>query len=642
MGCDSRVASPYPPGGLPAPIMDAAPDPTPEPTPEELAREWAERASEGDPPPLESFLARLGSESERRELRELVAAFRAVERSLPRAARALSAGQLVAGRYELVRRLGEGGMGQVWEALDRRLERRVALKFLDAASQGRADREALFEKESRLLASLRHPGLVAVHEFGRDGGLTYIVMELVPGRSLAQVLESVRVELRREGAPPQPRDARRIERAIGCELEQGRTSLFLDADWFRCGARIARELARILEAAHGARVVHRDLKPSNVMLTGGGNPVVLDFGLAGSAERAQGEITRNLYGSLPYLAPEQVRSNSVGTDPRTDVYQLGLLLYELLTLQRAFPGEIVPDVLERIQLARFPRPREVRADVPRELEAICLCALELDPARRYPGARELAQDLERWLTGRELPRALGAGALRRAARAVRWHVRQRPWLSGCAGLALAALLAWGFWPALDDFVRAGKAVRIGSDGLAHVIAPGGSVGSGDFLGVYLDCRRPVKLFALAASGADSAHTRVRPRRAATRADPKRYWNTSGPFALELSAGTDLVYGSLIEPEPEAYEATLLLAVTGNCAPIEDWMRGLQAEGEDGVRWDLAREQLLSVLHSRGPMDPEFPVSDELIERLRKVPDIDDPFWDDLPGVVAIRVECRGR
>ncbi len=625
-------AEPQPPAGAPGP--------------EELALAYAERCGEGRPPPLEEFLARLATQAERDEFLALVEALRQAERALPSPPRPIASDQLVAGRYQLVRRLGAGGMGQVWEARDRQLDRRVAIKFLDSASQGLVEREELFQKESRLLASLQHPGIVAVHEYGRDGGLTYIVMDLVDGRALSDVLEAVRSDLVQHGALFRPRDAALLARALGRPRPLGRTSLVDARDWFRCVARIALELARIVEAAHGQRVIHRDLKPSNVMLTGGGNPVVLDFGLAGSFERAHGVVTHGLYGSMAYLAPEQARSHTVGLDPRTDVYQLGLILYELLTLQRTFPGEAIGDVLERIQLGRFPVPRSVRPDVPRELEAICLRALELDPARRYASARELAADLERWISGRELPHALGAGGLRRALRRVRWHVRQRPWLSGFAGLVLASAAWWTLRPAQVEPIEAGQAVRVDAHNVAHPLADNGLVQPGEYLGMYLRCREPAWVWALSVYGPDEQHKRVSAWRAMRLAAPGGTGREDAPFALALPVGDSLVLGTRLDPAPNSYEALMLLVTTEEDERIESWARDLDntsaGNGYAGVEWSGALLKLRDALRARGAFRPGTDLTESELDGLIHTRHVDDPFWEKLPGVRTFSVECRGR
>ncbi len=629
--------------------MDVPIEPPLQPSPEELALEYLERHAEGAPAELDPWLARLPDDDARREFRALIEASERAERALPRAPRALSRGQLIAQRYVLARQLGEGGMGQVWEARDQQLDRSVAVKFLDSASQGRIDREELFQKESRLLASLQHPGIVAVHEFGRDGDLTYIVMDLVHGRSLSEVLDEVRGAFLSRSEQPLPREAGELAEALHEPLAAGRTSLLDEGDWFRCVARIELELARTIEAAHGQKVIHRDLKPSNVMLTAGANPVVLDFGLAGSSEGVKGAVTQGLYGSVAYLAPEQAKSQTVGTDPRTDVYQLGLVLYEMLTLQRTFPGNAIGEVLERIQHGRYPEPRKVHKLVPSDLEDICLRAIELDPARRYQSARELREDLERWLGGHEVPHAAHAGKLRRWARRVTWQVRQRPWLSAAAGLVLAG--AAGVWyynanpPEGWNFLG-GQPLRYDSESRLQVPLGEGNkvVGLSDWIGFSLNSNKPVYVWALSYFGPADSPDRVCPWRACTPDEPDR---TEGSWGLRVPEGEQIVLGTQIRGKPSDVEGLVLLVSPEPRPYMETWFKLLDEKvGDEGVPWEIAKAlgpQALATARSTrsGP-----PLSDQEKASIRAAfANAGGPQggkWIEFRDGQTLQVQCRSR
>ncbi len=629
--------------------MDVPIEPPLQPSPEELALEYLERRAEGAAPELDSWLARLPDDDARREFRALIEASERAERALPRAPRALARGQLIARRYVLVRQLGVGGMGQVWEARDRQLDRSVAVKFLDSASQGRIDREELFQKESRLLASLQHPGIVAVHEFGRDGDLTYIVMDLVHGRSLSEVLDEVRGAFLSRGEQPLPREAGELAQALHEPLAAGRTSLLDEGDWFRCVARIELELARTIEAAHGQKVIHRDLKPSNVMLTAGANPVVLDFGLAGSSEGVKGAVTQGLYGSVAYLAPEQAKSQTVGTDPRTDVYQLGLVLYEMLTLQRTFPGNAIGEVLERIQHGRYPEPRKVHKLVPSDLEDICLRAIELDPARRYQSARELREDLERWLGGHELPHAAHAGKLRRWMRRATWQVRQRPWLSAAAGLVFAGTVVWG-WELLHPpelQLTDLRPVRYDSTTRASVWLDEGEkvVKPDDYLGFSLHSNMPVHVWALSVYGPADSPDRVSPWHAVPAEDPTP---REGEYGLRLPEGTSVVLGTQIDVNPKPCEGLVLLVADGDRPYIERWLADIRDnQGEQGMPWERAKELGIQALlksrdvekNARRPGDAEI---EAIRSAFRTAGGASGQKWIDLPGVQTCKVQCRSR
>lgn len=273
-------------------------------------------------------------------------------------------GRLLNGRYELLERLGAGGMGQVWRARDRSLGREVAVKvFVPADSAGADELEQLlarFRQEARAAASLDSPYIVAVHDHGTDEDTPYLVMALVQGRSLDQVLrESVRVPV---------------------------------ADALRWAA----DICRALDAAHAAGIVHRDIKPGNVMIAPDGTAKVVDFGIATFLERAAGDSrltqTGQLpFGSVPYLAPERFRQEA--GDGRTDLYALGCVLYELLVGRPPFTGTAVGVMYNHVNDAPL-RPSRARAEVTAPVERLVLDLLAKDPADRPADA---ATTLERIL-----------------------------------------------------------------------------------------------------------------------------------------------------------------------------------------------------------------------------------------------------
>ncbi|MFJ2768064.1 protein kinase [Streptomyces sp. NPDC087300] len=265
-------------------------------------------------------------------------------------------GRLLNGRYELRAPIGAGGMGQVWRAHDRSLDREVAVKLLVRETTAGEDEQrqllARFRREARAAAALNSPYIVAVHDHGEDGGTPYLVMALVRGRSLDQVL-------REDGAVPV-------------------------ADALRWAA----DICRALDVAHAAGIVHRDVKPGNVMVTGDdGVAQVVDFGIATFVEGAAGaagdaRLTRtgqSAFGSVPYLAPERWRQEP--GDGRTDLYALGCVLYELLVGQPPFTGSAVGVMYGHVHDAP-PRPGAVRPGVPEPVERLVLDLLAKDPADR--------------------------------------------------------------------------------------------------------------------------------------------------------------------------------------------------------------------------------------------------------------------
>jgi eukaryotic-like serine/threonine-protein kinase len=269
------------------------------------------------------------------------------------------------GPYEVLASLGAGGMGEVYRAVHTRLGREVAIKVLPASAAGSPDAQARFEREARAIASLSHPNICTLHDVGTADGRTYLVMELLSGETLHQVLA--------RGPLPIP--------AI---IEHGAA------------------LADAIDSAHARHIVHRDLKPANVFVTTQGVMKILDFGLAKGADSAD-EATRMVeaaltdpgtaIGTLSYMSPEQLRGDVV--DGRTDLFSLGLVLYEMATGRRAFSGKTSAQVSAAILHEEPARPSTLRPDLPPRLEEIILKALEKDRDLRYQSAADMRADLKR-------------------------------------------------------------------------------------------------------------------------------------------------------------------------------------------------------------------------------------------------------
>jgi len=276
-------------------------------------------------------------------------------------------GQIIAGRYEVVRLLGEGGMGQVFEARHVDLDKPVAIKFL---ARDLADNEDLlerFRREARITASLRHANIVEVTDFGVTGdGLPYLVMEYLSGESLSAILE-------REG--PLPVSAAR---------------------------KIMLQVLSGLSEAHSQSIVHRDLKPDNVFLDevkGHGRIIkILDFGISKMAGGTEGENpaltkTGTVMGTPFYMSPEQVMGNT-SVDIRSDIYACGVILFEMLTGRRPFDGETHNEVIVRIMSDPVPDMSTFRPDIDPEIAAITLRAISRDPEKRFASAEDFARALE--------------------------------------------------------------------------------------------------------------------------------------------------------------------------------------------------------------------------------------------------------
>jgi serine/threonine protein kinase len=289
------------------------------------------------------------------------------------------------GDFQIVREIGRGGMGIVYEAVQLSLGRRVALKVLPFAAALDARQLQRFKTEAHAAAQLHHTNIVPVHAVGADRGVHYYAMQLIEGRSLAAVIEELQTE-----HPGPTASATTARGGRTHHSTRGRES-------FRLAAELAAQVADALEYAHEAGVVHRDIKPANLLVDGRGAIWVTDFGLAQIAAATGLTQTGDMVGTLRYMSPEQAGGQRVLVDHRTDIYSLGATLYELLTLQPIFDGSDRLTLLHQI-LHDEPRPlRHIDRAIPVELETIVLKAVAKNPAERYATAGEMAADLRRFL-----------------------------------------------------------------------------------------------------------------------------------------------------------------------------------------------------------------------------------------------------
>ncbi len=302
------------------------------------------------------------------------------------------------GEYELIRVLGQGGMGTVYEARLAGTSLRVALKVLKPSELEGAEATRRLREEVENTAGLRHPNIVPIYHVGEHAGQPFYTMELVEGGSLDQHLVRYRGQ-------------------------------------FAKVARLLATTARAVHHAHQRRILHRDLKPGNILLDAAGEPHVADFGLATRLDDAGTATESAPAGSLPWMAPEAVRGEAT-LSTAIDVWALGVILYELLTGVRPFGGANAREVREAILHHEPPRPRAVNPSVPRDLDAVCRRCLHKDPDKRYESATALALELERWLRD-EPVRARRAG---RTERVARW-CRRNPGLAVGSTLLLVVLLA---------------------------------------------------------------------------------------------------------------------------------------------------------------------------------------------------------
>ncbi len=296
------------------------------------------------------------------------------------------------GVYEVLEELGRGGMGIVYKARHLQLGHEVALKMILAGTHANDQELARFRIEAAAVARLKHPNIVHIHDFGEHDDHLFFSLEFIEGGNLAGRLKN---------GPLPPREI----------------------------AVLVEKLARAMQHAHQKGIIHRDLKPANVLLTKEGEPKVTDFGLAKQMEAEDGPSrTGAQMGTPAYMAPEQAAGRVHETCPQTDVWALGVILYESLTCQLPFKGTSQHETMQQVLTAEPIPPRRLNPRLPRDLETICLRCLEKEPNRRYSSAEALAEELRRFSGGEPIL----ARPISTLERGIKW-VRRRP--------ALAALLA---------------------------------------------------------------------------------------------------------------------------------------------------------------------------------------------------------
>jgi serine/threonine protein kinase/Flp pilus assembly protein TadD len=351
------------------------------------------------------------------------------------------------GDFRILREVGRGGMGVVYEAEQLSLGRRVALKVLPLAATLDPRQLQRFRNEAQAAAGLHHPNIVPVYAVGCERGVHYYAMQFIDGRTLADLIAELR------GGRPSPAPTVAEPAAATAPLAAPATSAApRDAGYFRRAAEWGIQAAEALDCAHALDVVHRDVKPANLLVDGGGRLWVTDFGLAQVQSDARLTRTGDLVGTLHYMSPEQALARRQVIDHRTDVYSLGATLYELLTLQPAFEGGDRQELLRQIAFEEPRPPRRVNRAIPAELETVVLKALEKNPADRYATAKELADDLRHWLEDRPI-RARRPSPAQRLRKWGRRH-RAAVWAAAvCLLVTLVALGGSAGWVLSDQAAR---------------------------------------------------------------------------------------------------------------------------------------------------------------------------------------------
>src|SRR6516162_5470861 len=271
----------------------------------------------------------------------------------------LAPGTLLAGRYEILQLLGHGGMGSVYKARDKELDRLIALKLIRSELARNPQMLLRFKQELILARQVTHKNVIRIFDLGQSDGIKFITMDFVEGKDLRALLQE------RGRFPPNE------------------------------AARIMLQICRALEAAHAEHVIHRDLKPQNIMLDQRGRVFVMDFGIARSAHLPGMTQTGALIGTPEYMSPEQARGEKL--DERSDIFSLGVVFYEILTGKSPYPSDTpLATLWKRMQEPVTP-PSQLEPDLPPALDAIVVKALQIVPENRFGSAREMAHQLEIWL-----------------------------------------------------------------------------------------------------------------------------------------------------------------------------------------------------------------------------------------------------
>ena len=337
------------------------------------------------------------------------------------------------GDFEIVREVGRGGMGIVYEARQLSLNRQVALKVLPFAAMLDERQIARFRTEAQAAAQLHHPNIVPVYAVGQERGVHYFAMQFVSGQSLEGAINELRgaashdgvsgsfaSHVREVGLPDELDDAARAADTEVATAFSTKVST-RSRTYCRSVARLMVQAAEAIQHAHEFGVVHRDVKPSNLLLDRNGKLWVTDFGLARIQTGSGVTITGDVVGTLRYMSPEQAAGDAALIDARTDVYSLGATLYELLTLEAAHRGSGRQELLRHIETAAPVKPRALNAAVPFDLETIVLRALAKSRDERYVTARQFADDLRRFLDGKPTL----AQRPTQIDRAAKWALRHR-------------------------------------------------------------------------------------------------------------------------------------------------------------------------------------------------------------------------
>ena len=408
-----------------------------------LVEEYVQRKQQGESVSLEEYCDKYPELAE--EIRELFPALEIMQELQPQSEdhRDVAASHDLPeqiGDYRIVAEIGRGGMGVVYEAEQQSLRRRVALKVLPNNFDTAGNSKQRFQQEARAAAMMHHTNIVPVFEVGEEGNHVFYAMQLISGQSLDRVIEELkntgsRTNVEKLGQPASDAGAASSSASLGSSVFGDLSS---DAgsghhrQFYRSVAKIGSQTADALSFAHARGVIHRDIKPSNLLLDAGGVVWVTDFGLAKLDDEGLTE-TGDFVGTLRYMSPERFRGDC---DQRSDIYSVGLTLYELLARRPAFESSDHVSLIRMISSEEPARLRLVNSQIPRDLETIVSKSIDREPRFRYRTARALAEDLERYLQDQPIK------ARRHSIpeRLVRWSRRNRSLSAAVAAIAVMAIV----------------------------------------------------------------------------------------------------------------------------------------------------------------------------------------------------------
>ncbi|MHC4670282.1 MAG: protein kinase domain-containing protein [Planctomycetota bacterium] len=405
-----------------------------------IIAEWFEERGRGSEDEPEDLIRSHPDLAE--ELRSQFAVLGLIDRAFPHAESVPKGVPELIADYRLVREIGRGGMGVVYEAEQVSLRRKVALKLLSPAITSAPQAVRRFQREAQAASRLHHTNIVPIYAMGQHAGLWYYAMEFVDGCPLHRVLEKLKEHEKR----PTEEDLARLA-VEGNRPESETASQPLgtgtgDRSYYTRAAEMFAGVADALHLAHLERVVHRDVKPSNLLLDGDGVLKIVDFGLARyETDGPSLTITGDLLGTPAYMSPEQAMAKRMDIDHRTDIYSLGATLYEVLTLRAPFQGKTLQEMCSQVITKDPVRPRRRNLRVPRDLETIALKAMEKDRDKRFQSAAEFARDLRRFAEGSPI-QARRVGPVGRAWRKVQRN-RIRAGLTAAAALLVLGAIVIG-------------------------------------------------------------------------------------------------------------------------------------------------------------------------------------------------------